>query len=686
MTPAELDQLAINTIRFLAVDMVQNANSGHPGLPLDAAPMAYVLWTRYLKHNPTDPSWIDRDRFVLSAGHGSALLYALLHLTGYRDMTLEQLHRFRQWHSLTPGHPESHLTHAVEASTGPLGQGIGNAVGMAIAEASLAARYNRGGHSIIDHYTYALAGDGDMMEGVQAEAASLAGHLRLGKLIVLYDSNRVTLSATTSIAFTEDVGARYQSYGWHVQRVDDGNDTDALGRAIQAARDVGDRPSLVIVRTVLGYGSPDKAGTFAAHGSPLGVDEVRKTKAILGWPEQPAFFVPEPALHHLRAAIERGETAEAGWHRRFAAYRAQFPALADELERRSRGELPRGWDASLPEFMADPKGIATRKASEVVLQALAHAMPELVGGSADLDPSTYTWMKQDGDFESPSRRREGVQGAAGGDWSYAGRNVHFGVREHAMGAAVNGLAYHGGFMPFGATFLVFSDYMRPAIRLSALAQLRSIWVFTHDSIAVGEDGPTHEAVEQLLSLRAIPNMVVLRPGDANETRVAWQVAIERTDEPTTLVLTRQHVPTLDRGVYAPAEGLRRGAYVLDPNQTEPEIILIGTGSELSLVVGAALVLRSRGVRVRVVSMPSWELFSAESAEYREGVLPASVTARLAVEAGCSIGWERWVGPRGDIIAVDRFGASAPGNVVMAEYGFTVDHVVRRALALLGGWL
>ncbi len=682
MTPQELDRLAINTLRFLAVDMVQNANSGHPGLPLDAAPMAYVLWTKYLTHNPTDPSWIDRDRFVLSAGHGCALLYALLHLTGYPEMTLEQLRRFRQWQSLTPGHPESHLTRGVEASTGPLGQGVSNAVGMAIAEAHLAARFNRAGHDIFDHYTYALAGDGDMMEGVQAEAASLAGHLRLGKLIVLYDSNHVTLSGSTSITFTENVGARYQSYGWHVQRVDDGNDLEALSRAIRAAREIKDQPSLIIVTTVLGFGSPDKAGTFAAHGSPLGVDEVRKTKANLGWPEEPAFYIPEPALRHLRGALERGQTAEDRWNRRFAAYHAQFPALADEISRRFRVELPRGWDASLPRFAADDKGIATRKASEDVLQVLAQAVPELVGGSADLDPSTYTWMKHDGDFESQLRPRGGVQGAAGGGWGYGGRNIHFGVREHAMGAAVNGLAYHGGFIPFGATFLVFSDYMRAAIRLSAIAQLRSIWVFTHDSIAVGEDGPTHEAVEQVLSLRAIPNLVVLRPGDANETRLAWQVAVERTTGPTTLILTRQHVPTLDRNVYAPAEGLRRGAYVLNPGETDPEIILIGTGSELSLVVGAERVLHERGVRARIVSMPSWELFSMESADYRECVLPASVTARLAVEAGRSIGWERWVGTRGDIISVDRFGASAPGDVVMREYGFTVDNVVAHASALL----
>jgi transketolase len=633
VSPHDLDRLSINTIRFLAVDAVQKADSGHPGMPLDAAPMAYVLWTRFLKHNPADPRWIDRDRFVLSAGHASALLYALLHLTGYAEMTLEQLERFRQWNSLTPGHPESHLASCIEASTGPLGQGVGNAVGMAIAEAHLAARYNRPGHVVFDHHTYVLASDGDMMEGVQAEAASLAGHLKLGKLIVLYDSNRVTLSGTTSLAFTEDVAGRYQSYGWHVQRVEDGNDIVAISRALQAAREASDQPSLIVVNTVLGFGAPDKAGSFAAHGNPLGKDEVNKTKANLGWPEQPPFFVPDEVRRHVRSAVERGATAEAGWNRRFADYRNQFPALADEIDRRFGRQLPLGWDANLPVFEADAKGMATRKASEAVLQALAHTVPELVGGSGDLDPSTYTWLKQDGDFESPLRPADGVQGTVGGGWGYGGRNIHFGVREHAMGAAVNGLVYHGGFIPFGATFLVFSDYMRPAIRLSAIARLESKWVFTHDSIAVGEDGPTHEAVEQLLALRAIPGMVLLRPGDANETRCAWQMALERREGPTTLVLTRQHVPTLDRRLYAPAEGLRRGAYVLNPEQARPELILIGTGSEVTLVVGAERMLRDRGLRVRVVSMPSWELFANESAGYQESVLPAAVTARLSVEAG-----------------------------------------------------
>jgi transketolase len=679
----ELDKLCVNTLRFLAVDMVQNANSGHPGMPLDAAPMAYVLATRFIRRNPADPGFIDRDRFVLSSGHASALLYAVMHLAGYQEMTLEQLERFRQWQSLTPGHPESHLTRGVEASTGPLGQGIANAVGMAMGEAHLAARYNRPGHEVFDHYTYALAGDGDFMEGVQAEAASLAGHLNLGKLIVLYDSNGVTLSGTTSLAFTEDVGARYRAYGWHVQQVDDGNDLPAITRAIEAAKEARSQPSLIVVKTVMAYGAPDFAGSWRAHGNPLGVSEVKKTKRNLGWPEEPPFYIPAEALAHFRSALERGKTLQEGWNRRFADYAKEFPELAQEITRRFSAQLPSGWDEKLPQFPADAKGMATRKASEAVLQELAKTVPELVGGSGDLDPSTYTWLKQDGDFESPLRPREGVDGTVGGGWGYAGRNIHFGVREHAMGAAVNGLVYHGGFIPFGATFLVFADYMRPPIRLSAIAELRSIWVYTHDSIGVGEDGPTHEPVEQLASLRAIPGMTVLRPGDANETRVAWQVAVENHDGPTVLVLSRQSMPTLDRRVVAPAEELRRGAYVLNRGESDPELILIGTGSEVSLVVAAEPILRQRGLRVRLVSMPSWELFERQSAEYRESVLPRAVKRRLAVEAARSFGWERWVGSDGDILSVDRFGASAPGGLVMKEYGFSVDHVVARALALVG---
>jgi len=683
MNQDELDKLCINTLRFLAVDMVQNANSGHPGMPLDAAPMAYVLATRFIRRNPANPAFIDRDRFVLSSGHASALLYAVLHVMGYEEMTLEQIKRFRQWQSLTPGHPEFHLTKGVEASTGPLGQGVGNAVGMAIGEAHLAARYNRPGHDIFNHYTYVVASDGDLMEGVQAEAASLAGHLNLGKLIVLYDSNDVTLSGTTSLTFTEDVAARYRAYGWHVQKVEDGNDLQAISRAIEAAREARTQPSLILVKTVMAYGAPDFAGSWRAHGNPLGVEEVKKTKRNLGWPEEPSFYIPAEALAHFRTALERGKTLQDGWNRRFAAYAKEFPELAQEVTRRCNAQLPNGWDTQLPQFPADAKGMATRKASEAVLQELAQTVPELIGGSGDLDPSTFTWLKEDGDFESPLKPQKGVDGAVGGGWGYAGRNIHFGVREHAMGAAINGLAYHGGFIPFAATFLVFADYMRPPIRLSAIAKLRSIWVYTHDSIGVGEDGPTHEPVEQIVSLRAIPGMTVLRPCDANETRVAWQVAIENRDGPTVLVLSRQHAPTLDRRLLAPAEELRRGAYVLNRGENDPELILIATGTEVSLIVAAEPLLRQQGLRVRLVSMPSWELFARQSPEYRQSVLPRAVKARLAVEAARSLGWERWVGSDGDILSVDRFGASAPGGLVMKEYGFSVDHVVARALALVG---
>jgi transketolase len=686
MTPSELDQACINAIRFLSVDMVEKASSGHPGLPMGAAPMAYVLWTRFLRHDPKNPRWWDRDRFVLSAGHGSALLYSLLHLTGY-DLSLDQLERFRQWASDTPGHPESQVTGGVEASTGPLGQGVGNALGMAIGEAHLAARYNRPGHEIFRHFTYVLASDGDLMEGVQSEASSLAGHLGLGRLIVLYDNNHVTLSATTPIAFTEDVGARYRAYGWHVAEVADGNDLGAIERAIQSAKEVHDQPSLISVRTVLGYGAPHKEGTFAAHGSPLGAEEARVAKQNLGWPEEPPFYIPDEALAHFRSAIDRGRELEDAWNHQLDAYGRDFPELAREIKRRFSGELPERWAADLPSFGADAKGLATRKASEAVMQAVARTLPELVGGSGDLDPSTYTWLKEDGDFESPQRSPRSVQGLVGGGWGYGGRNVHFGVREHAMAAAVNGLVYHGGFIPFAATFLVFSDYMRPSIRLAALAELHAIFVFTHDSIGLGEDGPSHQPIEQLASLRAIPNLLVIRPCDGNETRWAWQTALEQRGRPTALVLTRQNVPTLDRAVYAPAELLKRGAYVLNPSSSDdrkaPEVVLIASGSEVALIVAAEAVLRKAGVRARLVSMPSWRLFQEQAADYRESVLPAAVTARVAVEAGSPLGWERWAGVHGSIIGIDRFGASAPGATVFREYGFTVEHVVDEALALIG---
>jgi transketolase len=684
MTTPSLDEQAINAIRFLSVDAVQKANSGHPGLPMGAAPMAYVLWTRFLHHNPSNPSWPDRDRFVLSAGHGSMLLYSLLHLTGY-DLPMDQIEQFRQWGSVTPGHPESHLTKGVEATTGPLGQGIGNAVGMALAEAHLAARYNRPGHEIIDHYTYALAGDGDMMEGVQAEACSLAGHLRLGKLIVLYDSNAISLAGTTSVSFTEDVAARFAAYGWHTQSIENGTDLDAVDKALHNARQAVDRPSLIVVRTIIGFGAPHKQGTFHAHGSPLGPDEVKAAKQNLGWPLEPLFYVPDAVRAHFRSAVDQGARSEADWRRRLTAYQSAFPDLGAELARRLAGELPAGWDRELPSFPADPKGVATRKAGETVLQALAPKLPELVGGSADLDPSTFTWLKGEGDFEARSQVKDNAQGLVGGVWGFEGRNVHFGVREHAMGAIVNGMAYHGGFIPYGATFLTFSDYMRPPVRLSALSHLGSIWVYTHDSVALGEDGPTHQPVEHFLALRAIPDLLFIRPGDANETVWAWKVAIRNRHRPTALALTRQNVPTLDRSVYSSAEGLIRGAYVLNPGSERarrPDIILIATGSELQHIVSAEPLLAAKGIAVRLVSMPCWELFEAESAEYRESVLPSAVTARLAVEAGRSIGWERWIGDHGATVALDRYGASAPGEVVMAKFGFTAEHVVEAAEALL----
>jgi transketolase len=678
----DLDTLCINTIRFLSVDAVQKANSGHPGLPLDAAPMAYVLWTRLLEHNPHDPQWFDRDRFVLSAGHGSMLLYSLLHLTGY-DLPMEEIERFRQWGSKAPGHPERGHTAGVEITTGPLGQGFANAVGMAMAEAHLAARFNRPGHTVIDHATYVLASDGDMMEGVASEAASIAGHLRLGKLTCLYDDNRVTLSAGTDMTFSEDCAARFAAYGWHTQRVEDGNDLAAIDAALAAARAETSRPSLILVRTHLGYGSPNKHDTYEAHGSPLGVEEVKLTKQNLGWPVEPPFLVPPEALAHFRAAVERGKAAEGAWNDRMAAYAKAFPDEARELKRILRGELPSGWDAGIPSFPADAKGVSTRVAAGKVMNAIAPRVPELCGGSADLDPSTYTALKGEGDFQPPGVNGPDMQGSSGGGWSYAGRNVHFGVREHAMAAICNGMAAHGGVVPFGATFLVFSDYMRPSIRLAALMGLHVIHVFTHDSIALGEDGPTHQPVEHLAALRAIPELVVIRPGDANEAAVAWRVAMESRGRPVALILSRQNLPTLDRTRYADAQGLRRGAYVLsDAKDAKPGLILIASGSEVGLIAAAAEKLAAQGIAVRCVSMPSWELFEAAPREYRDQVLPPAVGARLAVEAGIAQGWARYVGPAGDVLSIERFGASAPAAVLLREYGFTVENVCARALALL----
>ncbi len=672
-----LDALSINTIRTLAMDAVQKAKSGHPGLPMGAATMAYVLWTRHLRFNPRNPSWPDRDRFVLSAGHGSMLLYSLLYLTGY-DLTLEDLQQFRQWGSRTPGHPERGCAPGVEVSTGPLGQGAGNSVGMAITERWLAAQFNRPNHSIVDHYTYAIVSDGDLMEGVAAEAASLAGHLRLGRLIFLYDANLITLSATTSVTFTEDVGRRFEAYGWHVQRVADGNDLVAIDRALGEARKEADRPSLIIVRTHIGYGSPHKQDTFAAHGEPLGEDEVRATKRALGWPEDKTFYVPDEALRQFRQAVPKGEALEADWRRRMAAYREAYPDLARAFEQALAGEIPEEWEAHLPTFAPQDGPLATREASGKTMNAIAPYVPTLIGGSADLDPSTHTMLRGQGDFESPAvQGKDSPQGTAGGIWGYAGRNVHFGVREHGMGAILNGMAAHGGVRPYGATFLVFSDYMRPTVRLAALSELPVIYVWTHDSVALGEDGPTHQPVEHLPSLRAIPKTLVLRPADANETVEAWRVALRHTDGPVALVLTRQKLPVLDRSGLGSASGVARGAYVL-AEAPAPDVILIATGSEVSLALEAHTRLGQEGIRSRVVSMPSWELFEAQPDAYRESVLPPSVRARVSVEAASPLGWERYVGNDGAILGIRRFGASAPGAIVMRNLGFTVDNVVAMA--------
>src|SRR5665213_2367404 len=677
----QLDQQCVNTIRFLSVDMVQKAQSGHPGLPLGAAPMAYVLWTRWLKYNPRNPHWVNRDRFVLSAGHGSALLYSLLYLTGYA-LSLDDIQQFRQWGSKTPGHPERGHTPGVEVTTGPLGQGMANAVGMAIAEAQLAARYNRAGRALIDHYTYALVSDGDLMEGVAAEAASLAGHLKLGKLTCLYDDNHVTLSAGTDIAFTEDRATRFRAYGWHTIQVADGNDLAAIDNALRQARAVTQRPSLVLIRTHIGYGSPEQ-DSYKAHGSPLGVDDVRRTKEKLNWPTEPAFLVPDAALAHCREALDRGAKSEAEWNSRLIAYTRAFPELATELKSSLCGELPAGWNAEIPVFPTDAKGLATREASAKIMNAIASKLPALTGGSADLEPSTKTALNGLGDLNPIATSGEDMQGSEGGGWSYAGRNLHFGVREHAMGAIANGLAAHGGVLPYGSTFLIFSDYMRPSIRLAALSHLHVIHVFTHDSIGLGEDGPTHQPIEQLANLRAVPNLTVLRPGDANETAVAWQIALETKTRPVVLVLSRQAVPTLDRSLYASAQGVRHGAYVLkDAVNGDPKLILIASGSEVELIVAAAARLEVEGIAVRCVSMPSWDLFDALPVDDRDAVLPPSVHARLAVEAGATQGWHRYTGDGGDVLGIDHFGASAPGDVVMREFGFTVDNVVAHALATL----
>lgn len=655
---------AINTIRFLSADAVQQANSGHPGLPMGAAAMAYTLWTRHLRHSPHNPKWPDRDRFILSGGHGSALLYSLLHLTGYA-LPLDEIKKFRQWGSLTPGHPEFGHTPGVETTTGPLGQGFANGVGMAIAEAHLAAEFNTPEVSLVDHYTYAIVTDGDLMEGVTAEAASLAGHLQLGKLVYLYDDNHISIDGSTDLAFTEDRVARFAAYGWHTQVVSDGNDVDAIDRAIKAAK-ADPRPSIIAVRTVIGFGLPTRAGTQKAHGEAPGDDELNGAKQALGWPVEPRFHIPADVLEFFRQAQTYGDEIELDWQSRLQGYKKAQPQKGAEFERRMRGELPDGWQNSLPVFPADAKGMASRAAFGKVLNALVLAVPELLGGSADLAPSNNTALQGIASFQKDS---------------HIGRNFHFGVREHAMGSAVNGMAYHGMLRPYGATFLIFSDYMRPPIRLSALSHIPSIWIFTHDSIGVGEDGPTHEPVEQLASLRAIPGLVVLRPADANETAHAWRVALSRNHGPTLMALTRQNLPTLDRTVYADAALLEKGAYVLADLGT-PQLILMASGSEVGLIVEAGKKLAESGIGVRLVSVPSWELFREQDAAYRESVLPPTLRARLAVEAGVTQGWDHFVGDAGGILGIDHYGASAPGPLLFEKFGFTVENVMAKAKELL----
>ncbi|MBI5888508.1 MAG: transketolase [Deltaproteobacteria bacterium] len=660
-----LDELSINTVRFLAVDAVEKANSGHPGMPMGDAPMAHVLWTRFLRHSPKNPKWPGRDRFVLSAGHGSMLLYSLLHLTGY-NLPLDELKRFRQWESLTPGHPEYHPEIGIETTTGPLGQGFATGVGMAMAQKYLAGRYSKPGFSLFDYHIYAITSDGDMMEGVSNEAASLAGHLKLGNIVCLYSDNKITIEGSTDIAFSEDVGKRFEALGWQVLKTD-GNDLSGISKALGAARAETLRPSLVIARTNIGFGSPGKQDSAEAHGAPLGHDEIRLTKAKLGWPLEPAFHIPPEVLDSYRGALAKGEAAEKEWNALFKRYAAEYPDLAKELTGIFAGRFDALWLKDLPKFEAKDGPMATRSASGKTLNAIASRTPFLIGGSADLAPSNNTHLKGFADF---------LPGTAG-------RNLHFGVREHAMGAIMNGIALSGAIIPYGGTFLIFSDYMRPAIRLAALMKQRVIYVFTHDSIGLGEDGPTHQPVEQLAALRAIPNMTVIRPADANETVEAWKAALTHETGPVALALTRQNVLTIDRQKYPSAEGLRRGAYVLaDTKEGEPELILMATGSEVELVLGAHGELAGRGIRTRVVSMPCWEFFEAQDDAYRASVLPPHVTIRLAVEAASPMGWHRYTGADGGVIGIDHFGASAPYKTIYEKFGLTVDNICKQAMALI----
>jgi transketolase len=662
----ELERLAIDTVRVLAMDAVQAANSGHPGTPMALAPLGYELWTRHLRHDPSDPMWIDRDRFVLSAGHASMLLYSLLHLTGY-GLSLDDIEDFRQWGSRTPGHPELHLTPGVETTTGPLGQGVANSVGMALAERWLAARFNRDGFRVVDHRTWAVCSDGDLMEGISHEAAELAGHQKLGKLCWIFDDNRITIEGNTALATSTDQAKRFAGYGWHVQRVEDGNDLSAIDAAIEAANAESERPSLIILRTTIAWGSPNKAGHHETHGAALGTAEVEATKKNLGYPSLEPFYVPAEAAKLWLGTRERGAKLHAEWTTRFDAYRKAQPELAKDLLRVTRGDLPAGWDEAVPSLV-DSKPDATRNSSGKVIQALAAKIPELIGGSADLGSSNKT------DIEGAPSLLPATPD---------GRVLHFGVREHGMGGILNGLAIHGGVKPFGGTFLIFSDYMRPSIRLAALSHLHVIYVFTHDSIGLGEDGPTHQPIEHLMALRAMPNLMDLRPADPAETAIAWKVAMAHKGGPAFLALTRQKVPTLDRARFGSAEGVRRGGYVLaDAPSGVPDVILIASGSEVGLVMEARELLSQRGAAARVVSLPSWFLFSQQSAEYREEVLPAGVTARVAVEAGATLGWARWVGEGGAAIGLDHFGASAPDKVLFERFGFTAPNVANAAEAVI----
>lgn len=655
---------SVNTIRFLSADAIQKANSGHPGLPMGTAALAFSLWTRHLRHNPGNPLWANRDRFILSGGHGSMLLYSLLHLFGY-DLSLDEIKNFRQWGSKTPGHPEYGLTAGVETTTGPLGQGFANGVGFAIAEAHLAAEFNKKDFPIIDHYTYGLVTDGDLMEGVASEAASLAGHLKLGKLIYLYDDNRISIDGSTELAFTEDRGARFAAYGWQVIQVEDGNDLDAVEQAVQQAKD-DPRPSLIICRTHIGYGLPTKQDTASAHGSPPGDEELKGAKTALGWPDEPRFLIPPEVKEFFAGLRVECSKLEESWNLLYTNYRKEYPQEASELARRLAGELPKKW--SVPEYPPDGKGMATRAASGKVLNFLAQDLPELVGGSADLAPSNLTWIDGSPAFQAGQPE---------------GRNFHFGVREHAMGSIVNGLALHGGLIPYGGTFLVFSDYLRPAIRVSAISHIPSIWVFTHDSIGVGEDGPTHQPVEHLAALRAIPGLVTIRPCDANETARAWEYAIKRRDGPTALALTRQGLPVLDRDVYGSADQLERGAYVLaDLGGSDPELLLMASGSEVPLIIEAGERLAAKGISLRLISFPSWELFKAQEPAYQSQVIIPTVKKRLAVEAGISQGWEKWVGDQGAVLSIENYGASAPAGRIFEEYGFSADNLVLMADKLL----